>query len=263
MQIPDDKLPELIPDLHNLVDPKVEQRLYEGFKRVYEIIVFKFNEQKKDFDKRLTEIAAVANTSVNNALIGAYSQPLTGSGIVDPVVQPIGSSSYGPQLPNTFLAGPIPSFRQITLADLPAIPSGPATQLNADGTILDVNVILEGEYIKRVGNTLVSAFPIGTTNLGEGTLANVETTLYTVPAGYKTLARILILTNNTGGTLTATIKARNAVAAQIYTNDFPVLAGQTIKLILNLSLDAAFTLTGFTSVAGSIDYTIFGSEEPL
>ena len=39
---------------------------------------------------------------------------------------------------------------------------GPATQLDADGTILDVNTISDGQYLKRVGATVVSdAGPTG------------------------------------------------------------------------------------------------------
>lgn len=37
---------------------------------------------------------------------------------------------------------------------------GPATQLDADGTVLDVNVINDGEVLKRVGTTVVSV-PVG------------------------------------------------------------------------------------------------------
>lgn len=50
-----------------------------------------------------------------------------------------------------------------TLARVPvsaASSSGPASQLDANGTILDVNVIVDGELLKRVGTTVVSA-PIG------------------------------------------------------------------------------------------------------
>lgn len=50
-----------------------------------------------------------------------------------------------------------------TLARVPiaaAGASGPASQLDANGTILDVNVITDGEVLKRVGATIVSA-PIG------------------------------------------------------------------------------------------------------
>lgn len=33
----------------------------------------------------------------------------------------------------------------------------PASQLDADGTVLDVNTIVDGEFLKRVGTTIVSA----------------------------------------------------------------------------------------------------------
>jgi hypothetical protein len=38
-----------------------------------------------------------------------------------------------------------------------AISSGPATQLNADGDILDINSIVDGEFLKRDGTTIISA----------------------------------------------------------------------------------------------------------
>lgn len=50
-----------------------------------------------------------------------------------------------------------------TLARLPAQASaggGPASQLDANGTTLDVNVIVDGEVLKRVGTTIVSV-PVG------------------------------------------------------------------------------------------------------
>jgi hypothetical protein len=50
-----------------------------------------------------------------------------------------------------------------TLARVPAAAassSGPASQLDANGTILDVNAITDGEVLKRVGTTIVST-PLG------------------------------------------------------------------------------------------------------
>lgn len=49
-----------------------------------------------------------------------------------------------------------------TLARVPVSgsSSGPASQLDANGTILDVNVITDGEVLKRVGTAIVSA-PVG------------------------------------------------------------------------------------------------------
>jgi hypothetical protein len=39
--------------------------------------------------------------------------------------------------------------------------AGPATQLDADGTVLAVNAITDGEYLRRVGATVVSGTPAG------------------------------------------------------------------------------------------------------
>lgn len=42
---------------------------------------------------------------------------------------------------------------------------GPATQLDANGTTLDVDAIVDGEYLKRVGTTIVSAAVSGGSGL--------------------------------------------------------------------------------------------------
>lgn len=42
-----------------------------------------------------------------------------------------------------------------------AASAAPASQLDANGTTLDVNVITDGEYLKRVGATVVSGTPAG------------------------------------------------------------------------------------------------------
>lgn len=38
---------------------------------------------------------------------------------------------------------------------------GPATQIDSDGTTLDINVIADGQYLKRVGTTVVGDTPAG------------------------------------------------------------------------------------------------------
>lgn len=267
MKITEEELKGLLPNIRGLVEPRAEQRLYEAFRRIYEFMIFKLTEQQKDFDNKIASIASSANTNINNlinanSLVGAYSQPLVGGGKADPVLQSI-VSSYGSQPPNTFLAGPLPSFRALTLADLPAIPATPATQLDADGTILDVNTIAPGEYVKRIGNTLVSGFPIGTNNIGEGIMPVIEGILYTVPVGYKTLFRILILDNISGGALNVNIRTTDDLGVTIYSNVFPVAAGTTVNLILNLILQENHTIRGDTTIGGAINYSIFGSQESI
>lgn len=49
--------------------------------------------------------------------------------------------------------------------ELAAASGGPATQLDANGTTLDVDAIVDGEYLKRVGTTIVSAAVSGGSGL--------------------------------------------------------------------------------------------------
>lgn len=267
MKITEKELQGLLPNLRGLpnIDPRVDTRINEAMRRVYEFFLVKLNEQEKDYENKLKQLADIMETKFNNIsnLVGVLTTPLVGSGNNDPILQSV-VSSYGPQSPNSFLAGPAPSFRAITLADLPpGIPAGPATQLNANGTILDVDDILAGEYLKRVGNSIQSDFPVGTTNLGDGTLPNAEGTLYTTPALTRTKIRTIILYNNTAGALTAHLIIKDNAAAVVWNNDFPLLSGERIAVTLNIKLDAAWILNGYTSAVGAIEYSIFGIEEPL
>lgn len=259
MKLQEKELVGLLPNLKGLagIDPRAELRITEAFRRVYEIISLRLREQEKNFENKLSALSKLHKDEINS-LRSLLAQPLIGSTEPEQVLQSV-ISSYGPQSPNHFLAGPIPSFRAITEADIPNIA---ASQLNANGTILDVNDIQIGEYLKRIGNTIVGEFPSGTTNLREGILDNVENNLYTTPANNKTKIRNILLFNNTAGALTATIKARDAANVQFFTQDFPLLALEKIIVTLDLILPQDYKLNGFAS-AGGIEYSIFGIEESI
>lgn len=259
MKLSEKDLQGLLPNLKGLpgIDPRIEFRLTEAFRRVYEIMMLKLREQEKTFEDKISNLLKLNKNEIES-LRSLLAQPLIGSSEHDTVLQTV-ISSYGPQSPNHFLAGPIPSFRAITSADLPPII---ATKLDANGTILDINDIKEGEYLKRIADTIVSDLPTGTINLREGTLDDVEANLYTTPNDNKTKMRHILLFNNSAGALTATIKARNAANIQFYTNDFPLASLEKILITLNLELLEDYKLNGFTTVEGAIEYSLFGIEEP-
>lgn len=233
----------LLPNLRNLVEPRVEQRLFEAFRRVYEIMLFRFDKQQEEFDKKLREIAELANTNLNN-LVGVFPQPLAGSPSADPKLQSI-VGSFGSPEENTFLAGPIPTFKPISLADV------------------GLSGIDSGEYLKKSGDNIVGGTPIGTTNLAESVIPTVEGILYTVPPGYRTLFRTLVLDNTSGDALDVNIKVKDGSSAEIYSNMFTVGAGSSISLILNIVMEQNFTIHGSTTAVGAINFAIFGSQEPL
>lgn len=258
MKLSEKDLQGLLPNLKGLtgLDPNAQMRIEQAFRRVYEMMMLKLREQEKNFEDKINKLGNLHKDEIDS-LRSLLAQPLIGSTEPEQILQSV-VSSYGPQSPNHFLAGPIPSFRAITAADLPNIP---ATQLNADGTILDVNTITDGEYVKRVGNAIVSGFPVGTTNLKEGTLDDAEANLYITPLNFKTKMRHILLFNNTAGALTATIKARDAANVQFFTQDFPLLSLEKIIVTLNLILPFDYKLNGFTTVEGAIEYSLFGIEE--
>lgn len=260
MKLQEKEIQGLLPNLKGLagIDPRAELRITEAFRRVYEIISLRLREQEKNFENKLSALSKLHKDEVNS-LRSLLAQPLIGSTEPEQVLQSV-ISSYGPQSPNHFLAGPLPTFRAITQADLPPVI---ASQLDANGTILDVNDIQIGEYLKRVGNTIVGEFPSGTTNLTEGILDGVESTLYTTPADNKTKIRNILLFNNTAGALTATIKARDAANVQFFTQDFPLLTLEKIIVTLDLILPQDYKLNGFADAAGGIEYSIFGIEESI
>ena len=233
----------LLPNLRNLVEPRVEQRLFEAFRRVYEIMFLRFEQQQKDFDARLNRLAEAANTNINN-LIGVFPQPLAGSPNADPELQSIVGSFGSPEF-NTFLAGPIPTFKPISLSDL------------------GLSGIEQGEYLKVSGGVIVGGFPIGTTSLADGIVPTVETILYTTPAGSKTLFRILILQNNSSSPLDVNVKTKTIGNVIIYSNTFTVPASDKLNLILNLIIEAGQTIRIDTTVADTVSYSIFGSQEPI
>lgn len=142
----------LLPNLLGKLDPKVETEIYRAFRRVYEYISARHAEQYREFEKKL-EGNKLTQEDING-LLRLFGTPVMGSETSDPLLDNI-MLTFGPQNPIHFFAGPTPSFRAITLADLPAIPAAAASQLDADGTILDVNIIANGTFLKRVAATIV------------------------------------------------------------------------------------------------------------
>lgn len=260
MKISEKEIQALIPNLKGLLDPKIEMRIDQAFRRLYEIMNLKLEDQRKSFELKIQSIYSdiIREQNKLTGLIGSLSQPVVGSSTPDLILQSV-VSSYGPQSPNHFLAGPVPSFRQITQADLPPLI---ASQLNADGTILDVNQIIDGEFLRRTGNTIVSGVPVGTTSLAEGTLPNAEGILYTTPVNHRTKIRNVLLFNNSAGSLVANILAKDTIGNTIYTDNFNLLSLEKIVITLNLILPFNYTFRGFTSAVGAIEYSIFGIEEP-
>lgn len=232
----------LLPNLRNLVEPKVEQRLFEAFRRIYEIMFLRLEEQEKDFSNRLKELEGMINTNLNS-LISVFPSPLAGSSSADPQLQSM-VGSYGSPTPNTFLAGPVPTFKPISLVDI------------ASG-------VADGEYLKTSGGNIIGGFPAGTTNLAEGVIPTVEGILYTVPVGNKTLFRTLILDNTSGAAANVNIKVKDDVGATIYSNAFAVGAGASMNLVLNIVMEQNYTISGDTTIVGVINYSIFGSQESI
>ncbi len=261
MPISEKELQALIPNIRGLIDPKVEFRLDQAFRRLYEIMNLKLEDQRKSFEMRLQTIYSdiIKEQNKLTGLIGSLSQPLVGGSTPDLILQSV-VSSYGPQSPNHFLAGPIPSFRAITQSDLPPTI---ASQLDADGTILDIGPLIDGEYIRRTGNTIVSGVPAGTTNLVEGILPNAEGILYTTPIDHRTKITNVLLFNNSAGALVANVLAKDPLNNIIYTDNFNLASLEKIIITLNLILPFDYTFRGFTSAIGAVEYSIFGIEEQL
>lgn len=255
----------ILPNLKGLpgLDPRAETRIEQAFRRIYEIMNFKLEEQRKSFESKLSSTISDLQSKQNQltGLIGSLSQPLVGSSTPEIVLQSV-ISSYGPQSPNHFLAGPVPSFRAITQADLPAII---ASQLNANGDILDIDTLIAGEYLRRIGNTIISGVPVGTTNLAEGTLPNAEGILYQTPINFRTKIINVLLFNNSAGALVANILAKDDMGILIPgTNlNFNLASMEKVIVNLNLILTENYTFRGYTSAIGAIEHTIFGIQEPL
>lgn len=116
-----DSVDKKFPELSGLIDPKAELQLLLTVRRIYEYI--DFARRKLEEELRAKIDAGDIDTRDFNELIGIFSQPLAGSSVSDPLLQSI-LQSFGPQNPNHVFAGPAPSFRPLTLADLPAGISG-------------------------------------------------------------------------------------------------------------------------------------------
>lgn len=110
-------VPKKFPDLKGKIDDKAETELHITIQRLYEYIDNIVVQVKKELESKI-KTGDLASTDFNN-LIGVFSQPLAGSTITDPLLQSI-TQSFGVQNATFFFGGPTPSFRAITLADIPA-----------------------------------------------------------------------------------------------------------------------------------------------
>lgn len=146
-----------IPTLETLENPRAALELSMTIRRIYEYIDFGLQQVRNKIEEQVK--SGQLSSEDFNSLIGIFSQPLAGSNTTDPLLQSV-IQSFGSQLANLVFASPNgvignPTFRSLVLSDLPTIPSSPAAQLNADATILDINIINDGEVLKRVGATVV------------------------------------------------------------------------------------------------------------
>lgn len=237
MKITEKEIQGLLPNLKGLVEPRVEQKIYESFRRLYDILNFRLANLDKTIDTKLQAVLATVDTKQNEltSLIGSLSQPLVGDDTIDNVLQSVVSSN-----------GEL-------IAD----------KLNANGTILDVDSIIEGEFLRRIGNAIKSGVPVGTTTLTEGTLNNVEDIIYTTPANHRTKLRHLFLYNNSAGILPVDILAKDPSSNIIFADNFNMASLEKRLETLNIILPANYTFRGFSSAIGAIEYTLFGIEEPL
>lgn len=146
------KVPQKLPVLKTL-DPKAETELYQAFRRIYEYIDSSIKANQKDIEAKIK--SGTISPSDFNSLVGILSQPLAGSSVTDPFLQSI-LQSFGPQTATAVFAGPIPSFRNLTLADLPAGISG-------YNRVQDEGVNLTQKAIINFTGAGVSAATVGTT----------------------------------------------------------------------------------------------------
>lgn len=107
----------LLPDLNGLVDPRAETKIYMAIRRIYEYFTKQLMDQQALLEKKIA--TSVPDQTNLNDLIGIFAQPLVGSSVKDPVLQTI-LQSFSAQNPHDVFAGPDPTFRPLTSADLPA-----------------------------------------------------------------------------------------------------------------------------------------------
>lgn len=162
MKISERELQGLLPNLKGLsgIDPKAELRITEAFRRIYEFMFLKLNEQQNEFNKqlRVIEETRVSGQKEVTGLIGIFSQPLAGSNQSDPLLQNL-IQSFGPQAANSFFAGPIPTFRLIAQADLPALDTTKIGSGRFPLTRLALNTLKTDDNLTK---TVSSPIPDGT-----------------------------------------------------------------------------------------------------
>lgn len=106
-------------DLRGLIDDQAEMRLHITVRQIYEYIDRHVENTKENLEAAI-KAGQIAPSDVMG-LVNLFSTPLAGSSVTDPLLQTL-TQNFGAQLPNVVFAGPTPSFRALTLADLPTLP---------------------------------------------------------------------------------------------------------------------------------------------
>lgn len=96
--------------------------------------------------------------------------------------------------------------------------------------------------------------------LGQGQLANSAGTLYTVPGNTSTIVKHIRLTNNTGTDRTARLYHDGTTDATTILPAATIKAGGWAEFDGAILMEATDTLSGLSSAATAITYTIYGLE---
>lgn len=168
------EVPKKIPEFKKgNLDSHSKTELHLSFQRIYEYIDVNLKELSKEL-KRKIESGDISSSGLND-LIGVFSAPLAGSSITDPLLQSI-LQSFGPQDPNHVFAGPIPSFRDLTLVDLPAGATGYDTIQDEDIPLAQkaiINFKGAGVIAATVGATTEVTIPGGAIGLSVFDILNM------------------------------------------------------------------------------------------
>lgn len=159
-----------IPELTSLANPRAALELFTAFQRLYEYIDFVVKQLQNDLTKQA--LAGKLTPEDINSLMGIFSQPLAGSNVIDPLLQSI-LQSFGPQNPNHVFAGPTPSFRPLTLADIPG--GAGYVQIKDEGIILTARTKINfiGAGVTAVDNAGTTTTDVTIPGGGGGSSVNI------------------------------------------------------------------------------------------
>lgn len=154
--MPQNKIERFIPNLTGLVDPRAEIKFNQTFVRMYEYLDAKILQLQQELTERIKQLDLSKDDI--NSLIGVFSQPLAGTNQTDPLLQGL-IQNFGAQLANSVFAGPTPSFRLLTPADIPNLSAAKITTGNFSLARLDTKVLQTQDNLNK---TLGSPVPDGT-----------------------------------------------------------------------------------------------------